>query len=123
MSRSNWVGAPEQFKLNQACRTLVDAFGWHTYQVGSSLEKREFRDVDVRCILPDDEFDQLFPGINSNHQLDARWSLFCVSISTWLQSITGLPIDFQFQRNTEANKLYSGKRSALGIFVQQKGNL
>ena len=118
--RSSWIGAPQQFELNQACRVITEAYGYCLYQVGSSLTKRDFRDVDLRCILDDEEFDKKYPGIRSNHQMDARWSLDCSAISMWLSKRTGLPIDFQFQRMTEANEEFGRDehgRNAIGIFL------
>jgi hypothetical protein len=120
MKRANWIGAPEMFNLNMACRSIVDAFGWHVYLVGSAMERRDHRDVDVRCILDDEEFDSLFPGPMARRSawLDSKNSLLSSAISEWLSVRTGLKIDFQFQRSTEANAEYGGRpRSALGIFV------
>ena len=120
MKRANYIGAPEMFLLNQACRPLTDAFGPHLYLVGSSLERRDYRDVDVRCILPDEEFDHLFPGaFGVNYGLHALWSVMCSSISLMLARHSGLPIDFQIQRRTEANKEYDGQRAALGMFLDR----
>ena len=118
MFRANYIGAPAFFDLGQACRVLVDAYGPHVYLVGSSLERRDYRDVDVRCILPDEEFDRLFPGIGAAHYLDPRWSVMASAYSHWLGMRSGLPVDFQFQRRTEANAEYAGQRSALGLFYK-----
>lgn len=120
MKRANWIGAPQVFRLNQACRVLVDAFGHNNYLVGSSLSKREFRDVDIRTILDDEDFQKMFPGIGPTRQHDARWSLFCSAISQWLSSQTELSIDYQIQSRTEANNLYPGQRQAVGIFLEPR---
>ena len=121
MKRANYIGAPAFFRLNQACRAIVDAFGQHVYLVGSALRTREFRDVDVRCILPDEDFDSRFPGLAGSgaYCYNAFWNLLCVSISFWLAQQTDLNIDFQIQRQTEANAEYPGaaERHALGIFI------
>lgn len=117
MKRANYIGAPEAFRLNQACRIVVEAYGVNLYLVGSSLERRDFRDVDLRCILPDAEYDALFPGIGDCGWRDARWSLLCTAISQYLSSQSGLPVDFQFQRQTQANEMYDGQRCAFGTFV------
>lgn len=117
--RACWIGAPEMFELNQACRPIVDAYGHCVYLVGSCLKKRDYRDVDVRVILSDEKFDELFPGIRSNHQLDARWSLMCSAISLWLNKHSGLPIDFQIQRRTQANEEFNGPRHPLGFFLNR----
>lgn len=116
MRRANFVGAPQFFDLNTACRVIVDAFGPHVYLVGSALERRDHRDVDVRCILPDEEYERLFPGASSPRYLCAAWSLLCSSVSLYLSRHSGLNVDFQFQKRTEANEEYKGARSALGMF-------
>jgi len=118
MKRANFIGVPAMFNLQAACAMVVDAFGWCVFLVGSSLERRDYRDVDVRAILDDVEYDRLFPRHAQPQCLDPLWNLMCVSISEWLASRTGLPIDFQIQRHTDANAEYHGQRSALGVFVR-----
>jgi hypothetical protein len=122
--RANWLPAPHFFLLNQACLALNDAFGGiHCYLVGSSLHRRDYRDVDVRCILDDEHFDRLFPGAAHDPPRNALWSVMCTSIALMLKEQTGLPIDFQIQRrtNANANPATSGERHALGIFVGYPG--
>lgn len=121
--RANYVGAPAYYVLQHACRVIVEAYGPHLYLVGSALRKRDHRDVDLRLILPDEEFDALFPGLSSSSwSLDARWSLLAVSISTYLAEQSGLPVDFQIQRQTEANLWFSTKdghgRHPIGYFLE-----
>jgi len=116
--RANYLGAPQAFDLNQACRVLVDAYGCNVYLVGSSLLRRDYRDVDVRCILSDDAYERLFPGIGETPQRDARWSIMCSAISLWLSRHSGLPIDFQFQQQTAANAEYEGARHSIGVFLE-----
>ncbi|SRR5260370_10743232 len=116
--RVNWIGAPQFFNLNHACRILTEAYGYHVYLVGSAMERRDFRDVDIRCILDDDEFARLFPDCPRNPQWNARWSLLCSAISEWLSTHSSLPVDFQFQSQTAANRDFGDRpRSALGFFV------
>lgn len=116
--RANWVGAPEMYNLDLAVCSLAEAFGSHFYHVGSSLQRRDWRDVDVRCILPDDEYDRLFPlavvGVHSQFR-DARLLAMNAAFSEWLRKACGLPVDFQFQRQTQANEEFPGTRSALGM--------
>jgi hypothetical protein len=117
----NFVGAPAYYELNEACRSLTDVFGHHVYLVGSSIKKRDFRDVDVRCMLPDEDFDRFFGSVqNPSH--NPYLSLLTISISAWLKARTGLPVDFQFQRRTEANRDYAraegNDRQALGLFLE-----
>lgn len=127
MSRADYLPVPQKFNLAMACNVIGQCFGrnYGVYLVGSSLEKRDYRDVDVRCILDDAEFDRLFPclapkdGKVPTPQLDATWSLVCASISLWLQQHSGLPVDFQIQRQTQANEEFKGKRSALGLYYAE----
>lgn len=120
MNRANYLPVPHVFLLNQACLTLNRAFGIGVYLVGSSIVKRDYRDVDVRAIVKDNEYARLFPGIGIP-QHHALWSLMCASISLYLEKLTGLPIDFQIQSMTEANTKYpDGERQALGLFVAER---
>jgi hypothetical protein len=115
----SYVDAPRLFMLSQACTILQQAFGAVAYHVGSSLHRPDFRDVDVRVILADDVYDGMFPGFERGirDMVNARWSVMCSSISLYLrQASGGLPIDFQFQQMTDANKRYLGPRHPLGIF-------
>lgn len=114
--KSNYIGAPACFALEQACQHLQKAFGHYgIYQVGSSLEREDWRDVDLRYILPDEEFAKLFPDADQHWEQDPRWLLLTVSISAWLSKQTGLPIDFQFQPQTHANERHKGPRNAFGL--------
>lgn len=121
-TRANWLPAPHYFNLNHACRLVNDALGgFGCYLVGSSLERRDFRDVDVRFILGDAEYDRLFPKHGDSGCHNAMWSLLCSSISEWLSRMSGLPVDFQIQRQTQANEKHKGVRSALGIVFDYPG--
>ncbi len=119
--RANYVPAPHYYKLNQACTIVNSAFdSFGCYLVGSSLERRDFRDVDVRLILSDEEYARLFRTADGGW-MDPFWSLLCTTISDWLSQQSGLPIDFQIQQQTRANAQHSGMRSALGVFVDYPG--
>ena len=122
MKYTNYIGMTGFYNLNMACRILTEAFGfgWGVFLVGSSLKKRDFRDVDIRCILPDEEYQRLFPGLKGNPQTNPLWCLICTSISEWLAARTGLPIDFQIQMASEANAAFPAKehpRNAIGLFL------
>lgn len=119
--KANYIGAPACFALEQACQHLVAAFGrnFGCYQVGSSLQRPDWRDVDVRYILEDGEFAELFPDAGDHWEFDPRWLLLTNSISLWLKQQTGLPVDFQFQPQTHANERHKGPRSALGIRISK----
>lgn len=114
--KATYVGAPACFALEQCCQILVDAFpDYGCYLVGSALERQDWRDVDVRYILSDEEFAKLFPDAGRHWEHDPRWLLLTLSISKWMQSVTGLPIDSQFQPQTHANERHKGMRNAMGL--------
>lgn len=99
----------ELMRLNDACIRIYEAFGHSPYLVGSSGQRAGYRDVDVRSILPDDEFDAIFGGRLF------FWSMFCLAVSEYLRAVTGLPVDYQVQRMTEANEKHPGGwRNPLG---------
>ncbi|MEU1663574.1 hypothetical protein ABZ547_08160 [Streptomyces sparsogenes] len=110
------VGMPAVLHLNAFGREIEEAFGHLPYLVGSAMTGKTWRDVDVRLMLPDEEFDALFPDHLKPSRCDGKWSLLCAAISELGRIRTGLPIDFQIQRTTDANELYDGPRGALGLY-------
>jgi len=125
MTRANYIGAPQFFRLNEACRIVNDAFGfgYGVFLVGSSLTRRDYRDVDLRLIVTDEDFARLFPGELGASWRHPFWSLLCSSISLYLSQVSGLPVDFQVQSMTEANRDYAApehERCALGLFYPAK---
>jgi len=122
--KASHIGAPACFVLELACQNLHRAFcrdpsGGGIYLVGSAGERADWRDVDVRLILPDDEFDLLFPYCGGSKavrwEFDPRWIIMTAAISDHLSRLTGLPIDFQFQPQGHANERHKGRRNALGM--------
>jgi hypothetical protein len=77
-----YIGAPACFALEQACQQINDAFGdFGCYLVGSALERPDWRDIDVRYIMPDKEFAKMFPSAGQHWEHDPRWLLLTVTIS------------------------------------------
>lgn len=114
------VGMPAVLHLNAFGRELHEAFGEYAYLVGSAAVGKQWRDVDIRLMLPNEQFDALFPDHTQPGRCDGRWSLLCAAISELGKIRTGLPIDFQIQRTTEANELYGGEvRQALGLYLNR----
>lgn len=109
--RVSYLTVLEEYRLDQACAPLwLVADGWHTYHVGSSTERRDFRDVDLRTILPDDEFDAIPKPLRRLLQL---------AVSQLLTTQSGLPIDWQLQPMREANvPEHEGKvRNPMGMLA------
>ena len=70
--------------------------------------------MDLRQILPDEEFNLLFPN-GGDHKRDEGHLLANTVYSEWISSRTNLPIDFQVQKASEANATYkSQSRNAIG---------
>lgn len=109
------VGMPAALHLDAFAREINDAFGDVPYLVGSAAVGKQWRDVDVRLILPDEEFDALFPKPTEPGQPDGRWDLLCAALSELARQRTGLPVDFQIQRQSYANARFPGPRHALGL--------
>lgn len=111
-ARTGLLTTTELYHLDQACQVVNRAFkGGPPYLVGSAgigNDGAAYRDVDVRLMLGDDEFAEACPTRE-------RWELLCLAIGAYLRDRTGLPVDFQIQRTTEANERFSGPRNPLGL--------
>jgi hypothetical protein len=108
MGRASYLLHTEQQLLDDFSATVKDIFGDYPYLVGSSLERPDYRDIDLRLILDDDTFDQLYSLVNVE--------MIGIAVSLWGQKATGLPIDFQIQRQSNANALYKGGvRNCMGF--------
>ena len=109
--RVMYISVGQLWRLAHAVRPVQEAFGGATvYLVGSVLERDDYRDVDLRMILPDEEFGRLFElsgGLRDQFKM-----LLHTSISMMLENATNLPIDFQLQSQTEANE-FEGRRNAV----------
>jgi hypothetical protein len=122
--RAHYLPAVNWVNLNHAARAVNESLpGFGCYLVGSSMAKRDYRDVDVRFIMRDDEYDRMFKNPDGTWN-DRLWSLMCTSITFWMSQQSGLPVDFQIQRQTDANARHKGKlRNALGIAEDYPGEL
>lgn len=106
------TGMPAGIWLAKFGVIIRDYFGHVPYHVGSSLKTKDWRDVDVRLILPDEEFEELFGCVQNiaNKKLAA----ITLAFSALGKEMTGLPIDFQIQPQHWANSVYKTEpRSAL----------
>lgn len=97
-------------RLEDWCSMVSAIFGpaCGPYLVGSATERSDYRDVDIRAILPDQQFDRWFRGRKDSVRFLNR------GFSVWAQQETGLPVDFQVQRQTEANEQFSKPRNSMG---------
>ena len=109
------VGMPATLLLDEFGSQIWSAFGHVPYHVGSSLRQKTWRDVDVRLILSDEEYERMGLGDPKHPHQNAKWTSLVLAYSALGKAMTGLPIDFQIQQQTYANTHYKGIRSALGI--------
>lgn len=108
---ANYLTVAQNFALESALHTLNDA-GLTCFMVGSCLERANFRDVDIRCVVFDG--DQAGPLV---HQGRVLRRLMDAAMSEWLSARTGLPIDFQFQSFAENAKHQGKPRNGAGILI------
>ena len=116
--RVMYLSVEELWRLAHAVRPIEEAFGNHIiYLVGSVLDRADYRDVDLRLILPDNEYTRLFFAVGKpRHGLfDQFRMLIQTSINTMLRVTTGLPIDFQVQSETEAERYADHNRNPVCI--------
>jgi hypothetical protein len=108
---------PATLLLEEFGSQVWHAFGSPPYLVGSSLVGKQWRDVDVRLILDDAEYEALGLGDPrpSYAHRNGKWCALCLAFSALGKQMTGLPIDFQIQQRTWANKTYDGPCSTLGV--------
>lgn len=109
------VGFVNHVKLYQFSYAMCQTFGESCcYQVGSSTQTKDWRDVDVVMILDDDKFSKIFPM--DGNGIDMKWMILCAACSFYGKEVTGLPIDFKLQSQCQANERYSKKpRMAIGL--------
>lgn len=118
--RATYMLWTDLVELNRFGSYLRDAFpdALGVFHVGSSLVRADYRDVDVRVIFTDEDFDRLFGPLTQPRYENAKWNAHRIAWTHFGQSITGLLIDCQFDRMTEANDEYAPPehpRQALGI--------
>lgn len=98
---------------------IEQGFGHTPYHVGSSLTSKErYRDVDVRLILPDDEWVAFFGDWTAAGWDAPRLKVWEFAWSLFGRDFTRLPVDFQIQAQTVANGNHAGPRSALIVTTE-----
>ena len=80
----------------------------YPYLVGSVLYRPDYRDVDLRLLMCEARGGTAFTAEGTQSRF------LNAAISDWLRSVTDLPIDFQFQTETEWDS-YDGLRNPMGL--------
>lgn len=92
----------QMFLLDAACAPLRNEFpGFGPYLVGSAMTGERsagVRDVDVRHIMGDEDYAAFMEAVGIE---GVRF--LGIAVGQYLASLTGLPIDFQFQQQSAAN--------------------
>lgn len=111
--RVNYLPSPlALFKLRLFGSMVHDLLGEHAYLVGSVLERPDFRDVDVRILLEDEDFARIF-GDEDSWITNPALRLANMAMSALARELTGLEVDCQFQQTSEANAHNDGQRQPL----------
>ena len=112
-----YLGPPAIYILELECKHINKAFdSYGFFLVGSVLERPDFRDVDIRLIMEDAKFEQLFPNAGPAYwEFDPRWLIMNISISEYLSKKCGYHVDFQIQKASHANSTHKGAREAIGM--------
>jgi hypothetical protein len=122
------AGMPATLLLEEFGYVVWVVFGDYPYHVGSSVFNKTWRDVDVRLILEDEEYERMGLGDPKYPHQNEKWCTLVLAFSALGKAMTGLPVDFQIQQQTGANAMYSQKdgcvRSALGCIARtRKGHI
>lgn len=99
---------PGWLLLNVFGDLVRDAFGETAYLVGSATRRKTWRDVDVRVMLSDEVYAAAYPlrpGVALPHPIPVgtSWAAVSMAFSALGRQLTGLPVDFQVQSQTQAN--------------------
>jgi hypothetical protein len=93
---------PAWILLNEYGRMLHQAFGCYPFLVGSALERKDPRDIDVRIVLDDARYERLVGRLGECDRAGTRWAMLCAAFSALGRQVTGLPIDFQLKTRASA---------------------
>jgi hypothetical protein len=119
---ASYLLPPDLHRLDWACRPIRDAFGTPPYLVGSALTRPDFRDIDLRLILPDETVAAMFGHEDfgrrdPNDPPEKARLLINIALSDLIARAANppAPIDFQIQSMTEANVPGYGMRNPMGV--------
>lgn len=113
------IGMPGHLYLEMFGAIVWDYFEKPPYLVGSALSGECPRDVDVRLILDEDEYQRFCGRYVTPERTNPKWAALCMAFSELGRKLTGLPIDFQIQLQRKANDLFTGPREALGLVAHR----
>ena len=116
------IGPHQDLLLQQYGQLIEAAWGELGYLVGSSQRgEREWRDVDVRVMLSNEEYERRLGPVwqDGMRHRDLAWRAHMLAWSVLGERITGLPIDFQVERLSEANAKHPDEpRNPIGVMYR-----
>jgi hypothetical protein len=98
---------------------IYKTLGEYPYLVGSACYRKDYRDVDIRMIVEDERFKELF-GDETDWRDNPGLEAANLAFSALAKEMTNLPIDFQFQQMTNANSEKANEgmvRNPLGVHL------
>jgi hypothetical protein len=122
--KSSGIGMPASIYLHDFGELVARAFdGEVAYLVGSAVNGSTWRDVDVRVMLDDNKYAAMGFGDPRRPQENPKWCAYVMAFSELGRKMTGLPIDFQIQQTTQANKEYTDRDPTTGARKHQRNAL
>lgn len=103
------VGMPAWLYLVRFGELVNDAFGDYPFLVGSAAVGKQWRDVDVRLVLADEDYERIIGRVDIDERDNPRCDAFGLAFSELGRKMTGLPIDFQIQRRSSANRMFPSR--------------
>ena len=117
---AHYLGVTQFLELRFAAAIVKGVFrsSFGIYLVGSAMTRKDWRDVDVRHIIGDDEFEDRFGEFIEPYDRNHFLRAFNLGVSEWMRARCHLPVDYQVQPITKANELYpspDNPRNGLGL--------
>ena len=122
--RVSYLSPAQASALGLFGRVVREAWQETPYQVGSSLRSGEIpRDIDVRVMISQSEFQQRFPGTNvERRHVCEQWRAQMMVWSEWGRQLTGLNIDFQVEPKEDADMRFPNEeRRPIGGRLDKPG--
>lgn len=120
----SFVGMPAFLHLSTFAQAVEEVFGELPYLTGSAMHRKDWRDVDVRLILPDKKYAEWFGSCEHPQWTNPKWNTMCCAFSALGRSMTGLPIDFQIQWQSHVNEHFPAsngfRREVLGLIIRSE---
>ncbi len=116
----HYLGVTQFIELRFAGAIVKGTFdvSYGMFLVGSAMTSKAWRDVDVRHIIADDEFERRFGEFVEPYEQNHFLRAFNLGVSAWMSAASKLPVDYQVQPITKANELYpiaSNPRNGMGL--------